>query len=333
MIAKKRTIPIRIIMNNALLRRLPNNNQVMAEVKSDLARRIAGYKGEQTVDFHLGKLPERDFHIFHGLRLTNGKYFFQIDTLILTTSYALILEIKNYAGTLFFDPVCSQLIQTNPSGEEKGYANPVEQANQQVRELKNWFNKRNINLPIEFLVIISKPSTIIKTAPNYARILQKVKHVQYLYSEIEKITQSYRASADNKDIKRISRQLNKEHHPETIDVLNLYKIPFSEIKTGVFCPSCNTQFMKRHFATWYCQKCRTANREAHYQAVIDLFLLNNDKPVTNQEICRFLRLTSRNTALKILQSLNLPQTGTNKGRRYHPPPNYQNMTDLNFQQY
>jgi biotin operon repressor len=83
--------------------------------------------------------------------------------------------------------------------------------------------------------------------------------------------------------------------------------------------------MKRLYATWYCKKCKTTSRDAHYQAVIDLFLLNSDKPVSNHEIRQFLELTSRTTSLKILQSLNLPQTGTGKGRRYLPPPNYKDI--------
>ncbi|MBN8201631.1 MULTISPECIES: nuclease-related domain-containing protein [Bacillaceae] len=331
MIVKKRNVPIRILKNHALLRRLPNNNKAYVEITNDLARRIAGYRGEQAVDFHLSKLSEKDFYIFHGLRLTNGKYFFQIDTLILTSRYALILEIKNYAGTLFFDPVCNQLIQTNSSGEEKGYANPVEQANQQLRELKKWLNHKDSKLPIEFLVVISKPTTIIKTNPNSVHLLQKVKHVQYLTSEIEKLSQTYNEHIDLKELKRISRQLMKENHPETFDALNFYKIPFSDIKAGVICPSCHTTFMKRLFAAWHCQKCNSISREAHSHALVDLFLLNNNQPVSNQEIRHFLGITSRTVTLKLIQSLNLPHTGTNKGRRYHPPLNCQNFTDLKHQ--
>lgn len=152
-------------------------------------------------------------------------------------------------------------------------------------------------------------------------------------SEIEKFSQSYKELIDTKEIKRISRLLIKEHQSETFDVLNFYKIPFAEVKTGVICPSCNSLSMIRHYATWYCHKCKTINRDAHYQAVIDLFLLNNDKPVSNYEIRQFLGLTSRTTSLKILQSLSLPHSGTGKGRRYLPPPNYQDIADLDIQLY
>jgi Nuclease-related domain len=128
LIVKERTIPIRIQKIEALLRRITENHWKRAEMETDLAKRWAGFSGEQALDFPLSKLPEKDFMIFHGLRLSNGKYFFQIDTLILTTYFALILEAENYSGTLYFDPILNQLIQTTPNGETRGYANPIEQA-------------------------------------------------------------------------------------------------------------------------------------------------------------------------------------------------------------
>ncbi|MGA5690485.1 nuclease-related domain-containing protein [Cytobacillus pseudoceanisediminis] len=88
-------------------------------------RGLAGYKGEQAIDFHLSKLPEKEFLIFHDLRLSSGKHFFQIDTLILNHASALILEVKNYGGTLYFDPDSNQLIHTTSKGEVKGYPNPI----------------------------------------------------------------------------------------------------------------------------------------------------------------------------------------------------------------
>ncbi|WP_180968208.1 nuclease-related domain-containing protein [Cytobacillus massiliigabonensis] len=115
MIVKERTIPIKIQKIEALLRRIPKSHWKRAEMEADLAKRWAGFRGEQTLDFPLSKLLEKDFMIFHGLRLSNGKHFFQIDTLLLTTYFALVLEVKNYTGTLYFDPLLNQLIQTTPN--------------------------------------------------------------------------------------------------------------------------------------------------------------------------------------------------------------------------
>ena len=108
MIVQERPIPIRIQKNEVLLRRLPKNHITRAAIESELARRWSGHRGEQAVDFPLSKLPESDYLIFHGMRLTNGQFYFQIDTLILTAYFALVLEVKNYVGTLYFDPVLNQ---------------------------------------------------------------------------------------------------------------------------------------------------------------------------------------------------------------------------------
>src|SRR5690606_30355760 len=205
-----------------------------------------------------------------------------IYTLLLTGHLALILEVKNFGGTLYFDPVLNQLIQTNQNGEVKGYPNPIEQAKHQQRALKKWLDKHKLSIPIEFLVVISKPSTIIKTAPGYEHNLQKVLHVQYLLSKIEKIHTSYKIQVTStRELKRISRLLLKEHIPETFDILKFYKIPLKEIKTGVICPACSMLPMKRHQGTWFCQRCRMRDKNQHTKAVRDFFLLNNDLPITN----------------------------------------------------
>ena len=330
MIAKERTIPIRIQKNDALLRRLPQQHIKRAEIEEDQVKRMAGYRGEQSLDYYLSKLPEKDWIIFHGIRLFDGKYFFQIDTLILSPYFSLILEVKNFFGTLFFDPLLAQLIQTTQNGEEKGYANPIEQANQQSVSLKKWLAKQNIHIPIDFLVVISKPSTIIKTPPNNTHFLQKITHTQFLVSKIEKLKIAHkREFFSPKESKKLTRLLLKAHVPETFDCLKFYKISPSELITGVICPNCFTYPMKRHYGTWYCRNCKNKDKHAHLQAVIDFFLLNNDLPITNQQFRQLLHLTSTDVARKMLISLNLPCTGKNKGRIYHPPADYHNVSKLN----
>lgn len=320
MIVKERTIPIRIQKNEALLRRIPENHWKKAEIASDLAKRWAGFRGEQALDFPLSKLPEKDYMIFHGIRLSNGKHFFQIDTLILTSFFALILEVKNYSGRLYFDPLLDQLIQTNSNGEIKGYANPIEQARQQRTELRKWLNKRNISIPIDFLIIISKPSTIIQTAPGNMKMMQKVLHVQFLLKEIEKIRLSYKNEIlTPKELKKICRILLKEYKEEIFDVLPFYNISKSEITTGALCEKCqSTSPMERHYGTWFCPKCKSKDKNAHILAVNDYFLLNNNSPISNSQFRDFLHLSSASIAKKLLISMDLPFKGQLKGRVYFP---------------
>lgn len=53
MIAKYREIPRRILVNEALLERLPPIHSLLQVVKSDLAKRKAGYRGELQLDYLL----------------------------------------------------------------------------------------------------------------------------------------------------------------------------------------------------------------------------------------------------------------------------------------
>ncbi|MFD2693304.1 nuclease-related domain-containing protein [Sporolactobacillus shoreicorticis] len=46
------------------------------------------------MDYALSHLPDKDFHIFHNLRLYDHVDYFQIDFLVLCDRYALILEVK-----------------------------------------------------------------------------------------------------------------------------------------------------------------------------------------------------------------------------------------------
>lgn len=197
-------------------------------------------------------------------------------------------------------------------------------------ELKKWFEKRNISIPIEFLIIISKPSTIIQTAPGYMKILQKVHHVQFLLREMEKISLSYRKEIITfKELKKLSRILLKEHTPETFDILNFYKIPISEVLTGALCSNCSSPLaMNRQHGTWFCANCQAKDKTAHIKAINDYFLLSNDSPITNEQFRHFLHLSSTDTAKKLLAGMKLNHIGATKGRVYLPALDYQCITEI-----
>lgn len=131
-------------------------------------KRRSGYLGECSLDYYLSFLKDQDYRILHGLRLLNEKQkYFQIDTLILTTTVLLPIEIKNYSGTITFDHQFQQLIQTK-GGVEKAYEDPLLQIDRHQTQLKNWLTTNKFpGFPIVPLVVISNPSTIIKLIGNF----------------------------------------------------------------------------------------------------------------------------------------------------------------------
>ncbi|MBT2680757.1 NERD domain-containing protein [Bacillus sp. ISL-35] len=124
MIAKYRTIPMEILIYEAIIRRLPDHHPRKPEFLSKLNRWKAGYKGEKEVDYYLSLFPDDDLTIFQYLRLPHHNGHFQIDTLIISAWFIAVIESKNFAGTIELDPELDQLLQ-NSDGAEKAYSNPI----------------------------------------------------------------------------------------------------------------------------------------------------------------------------------------------------------------
>ncbi len=139
MIMKERGIPLAIQTLEALARRLPLYHPSYEIIKSNKA----GLRGEQSLDYYLQELDQESFGIFHDIRLTTSNYPFQMDTLILTNHFALIIEVKNISGTLHFDQKFNQLIRVSQDGREKGFPDPFSQVSQQQKRLQDWLNKES----------------------------------------------------------------------------------------------------------------------------------------------------------------------------------------------
>ena len=304
MIEKERTYPIRLLMYEALMERIQKNHPKIPLIEQDYKTWRAGYKGELQTDYRLSFLPEKGYLIFRDLRLADGDWHFQIDTLILTLRYILLIETKNYSGTLFFDKDSEQIIQTKDN-HEKSYDNPLNQVKMQAWHLKRWLKQYKFKVPpIYHLVVISNSSTIIKTI-LLSRVLQ-----------IDEFNSS--AIFTEKESKKLSRLLIKKHTPHHPDILKPYSLSQADLQSGVQCPSCLSYGMHRDKWIWRCPLCGHRTKTAHHKTLKEFFLLIN--PTINNQIFReFCTGISSKTAGDILSSMNLPHTGTNKGRIYHMP--------------
>ncbi|CAH0345348.1 nuclease-related domain-containing protein [Bacillus sp. CECT 9360] len=321
MIAKERKVPIRIQLNETLLRRLPKNHPKRSEIESDLTRRQAGYKGEQTVDHYLKSLSEKDYLVFQDLRLPNGHYHFQIDTLILSSKFALLIEVKNISGTLFFDRSFNQLIRT-ANDKEEGFPDPLSQVDNQQFQFNILLETLEISdLPLGSLIVISKPATILKTRHENSNIFQRISHVGNLTSKIREFTNKYtKEMITSKELGYLHDHLLRNHTDPAYNILKIYGISKQDILSGLQCPECSTFQMARRHGVWECLKCRTHTKEAHLLAISDYFALI-DSTITNLQFREFLHLSSPDTGTYLLKSTNLPFLGTTKGRIYHRPLN------------
>ncbi|PLR75325.1 NERD nuclease [Bacillus sp. V3-13] len=329
MIVKRRTVPLKIQVGEALLRRLPKGAFSREELQGDLERRRAGYWGEQSIDHYLSFLDEKKYLIFHDLNLPRGEYTFQIDTLLLTANLAIILEVKNIAGTLFFDQLFHQLIRTNANGKEEGFPDPITQASLQKYKLKGFFEDLQMpEIPIEYAVVICNQHSIIKTNPGHEKIFKRVFKVPYLLNFIQDMEKMYaKVVLSPKELRKISRKLIKQNTPPRKFFLDRYLTSKDELVTGVYCPFCFYMPMQRIKRNWHCPNCSMKARDAHMLTLRDYFLLIDSK-INNQQFREFAHLSSRDIASRLLASTNFPATGTTKGRFYFPPEDFFNVRDF-----
>lgn len=315
MIAKKREIPLRIKENDAALRRLPDQHPKRTDVVQDSFYAWAGHKGEVALDYYTSLLHEEHFHIFQGLRLKSGNTHFQIDSLLLSSSFALIIEAKNIAGTLTFHSHFNQMDRTLHDKVDT-FDDPLLQVKRHRLLLQKWLKHNYFpQIPIEYLVFSSNSSTALRNPFNEPEIFDRVCPPGKIIFKIEEFLSKYtKEILTIKEQKKLSKLLIKSDEPLGSH-LHQFKIPPDDYLTGVQCPSCSRYAMERYSGSWHCAFCGAKSKDAHLQALDDYFLLIN-QTINNRQFRNFAHLNSVKLASKLLSNSNLIAFGTTKNRIY-----------------
>ena len=310
-IIKSRLEPFILQGLRAALARINPNNEKLPILKKAYASRSAGYLGEKRVDQVFQNYSFAFKHkIFNGISLTSSTNF-QIDSLFITQSYAVIFETKNLAGSIKVKNNPPQLVQTLDNGETRGFASPVCQVQSNIELLQDWFHSRNISLPIYGVVVLAFPKKEVEVIQT---------EIQFLYpsgipSYIRKLPTAPQL-LDEKSFSSLIKDLlsgDTEYIPRPIS--SIYSIPKSDLTTGVACPSCSFFGMIKYRAGWRCPVCPEKSSDAHVQAIHDWFLLFGGK-MTNKDCREFLKVDQRQTSTRILQSMKLHTEGGKRNRTY-----------------
>lgn len=320
MIVKERKKWPKIIGLEALIRRTAPNHSKRKIIEGDLSMAQAGYWGEQSLDYYFKFLPEEKYRLFHNLRLAGvANSFFEMDSLLLSKSFFPLIEVKNFAGTLYLDEDFDQLIR-NLNGKEEHLPNPIAQVELQQRQLRIWLNKNKFpDIPIYPLVVFTNPTAIIKTSPNYVKAKKMVIRKENLLTRLEQVQSYYdKEILTEKQLKSLSRLLLKRHLPPNLKLLETYEIKESELLTGVHCPKCFQIPMKRNSGTWICKHCSYASKSAHIDSLKDYALLISPT-ITNQQLRAFLNISSISVASKLLSAMKLKRSGTRRQPIYELP--------------
>lgn len=322
MICKELTIPLILEKIEALSGRIVQHHLKVPLIEKDLRKRRAGYNGESTIYYHLTFLKDKRYKIFYNVRLPIFSNHFQMDFLILTPFYILIIEVKNISGIVTIDPFIKQLTRTH-KGVTEGFVDPVSQVLRYKLLLQKWFSTRRVkHPPIKHLVVFSNPSTTLNytVSPAPDDPYKQIIHAQNIIDKIKELNEKHPTSTvTDKELLKMKRLIIKKHEEPEIDILKAYSLTKRDILTGIRCENCQHLPMIRVNASWSCPKCRCSSKTAHIMAINEYFLLLNNH-LTKSELRKFLHLQSRNTAYKILKSLQLNTKGGTKSVTYSIPP-------------
>lgn len=320
MILKERQYPLKAKKLEVLRRRLKDGHQQASIIEQEYAKILAGYRGEQSLNYFLSFLPQEQYYILHDLRLPSlqNEYFFQMDILLLSKQFFLIIEVKNIAGSVTYDPSNQQLIQ-HYHDKEIVYRDPFLQVQRQKQQLYKYIEKASITNPppISTLVILSNPQTLIKENASSQNL--KLIRPDRLTNKISEYEKMYKYECvTQKDIKKLSRQLLKGHTTEEYNVMQKFELTDADLTPGIHCPKCSYLPMSRKRYSWLCLRCKYENNDVYLPSLQDYYYLFGHT-INNSQLRSFFHLRSRHSVRKIFNRLNLPSTGNTKAANYTLP--------------
>jgi len=290
--------------------RLTNTHPTVSILSSKQSIIEAGIGGEQQVAEVLQRytFPFKN-NTFHDLSLSSDTYF-QIDHLLKTPHYGVVLETKNLAGSLEFRDNPPQLIQKREDGQIKYYESPVVQLERNMELMSAWLSQRNIDLPLYGAIVLAYPKQHVEIPPADTKIL-----FPNLIPPFIKGLPQQGKGLNTSTFNWLSSELLRSHQtyiPKP--VCESYQIPIGDIQPGVRCESCGKLGMIKVPRTWHCQFCKVNNQLAHRGALVEWFLVVK-RTITNRE-CRWFLGVDIHTAKRILLSMDLIPCGTYRDRSY-----------------
>jgi Nuclease-related domain. len=309
---KKIQIPYHVQQYEVFSRRLAPP-LIRADFESRYKRGMAGYRGEQSMEYPLSYLPEKEFLIFHNLRLFDGHHHFQIDFLILCSRFCTILEVKNIAGTLTFDTDFLQLVREQNQITDI-FDDPISQVENLTNHLEEWLPVSS--LPLMNRVVIAS-SAHIQATDTKNRLLRRIIRRANIKKEMAVLNKKYvQDHLDSGQLQRITARLLANHQPRIVDLFAISSVSRNDILKGVHCPDCGARPMIRRNRSWHCDDCGHKSAKAHLAALLDYYLIFG-REITNRQCREFLLIDSATSAKKLLQSVSSHYMGEKRKRVYY----------------
>ncbi|MDQ0160502.1 nuclease-related domain-containing protein [Alkalibacillus salilacus] len=303
--------PPELLQLEALTRRYRQRDEFYEKIENNYHREKAGYLGEKALQYYFNLLKHDSSFTLFDLRAKANTHYFQIDALLITRQFILIVESKHTKGVITQNNA-KQMIQ-HVNGESKALQHPLHQAEIQRRQLENFLITHELNhLPIFICSTFTHPEVILDMQDQPDNLFTHHYLLQHIYDLIE----SHSTPIISEQLARkIGLKLRHHHTPRNRHLADYYKLSERDFIRGVFCSECGAAGMKRIYANWECFKCHKQQNQAHIAALQDLIYLKQEIYFSNQQVRDWLNLESEHTCRRLLNLF--PKIGSYKGTKYN----------------
>lgn len=305
-----------IALRELTVRTSPTNLHEKNFFRKQYAATVAGHEGEKKVDRLLEMMPFPNLHTIIPNFQTQSKFgtYYQMDTLIVTNRYVLLLEIKNIRGYIEFQDNPAQIIRTYEGVKEKLNC-PIHQLDRNKKALEHLILPINQVLPIYSAIVFCHSTAQISSYPKTTKILYK-NQVDFFLEKLNTLPEKCTKQEFQKLI-RVIKSANNNF--KKIPLSLRYSIDVSKLMTGIYCKECEGHMTPLSSSfSFQCSLCKQKDSNALTDSIIGLFgIVNGD--LSRQEMRHYLNLQSRERISTALARLDCVKNGFAKAIRYSLP--------------
>ncbi|RSK28629.1 NERD domain-containing protein [Bacillus sp. HMF5848] len=283
-----------------------------AEVDS-IGRIQAGDWGENEFEYYARLIDSDEIRIFHHIRIAYRGFAFQIDCLILTPHFAIIIEIKNLKGVLTISN--EQLIQ-NVDGRQSRVPNPIAQVKTQSFHFMRWLEEHGIeSYPIINLVVSTNRRAIFEFVEPCEEARQMYVHADNFPLKFRMLEIQNPANLTQSNLNELSKTILASHKPKYNNTLEKYGLTEDDFVFELKCQACGFHLMTYKKGAWHCDRCGETCKDCHVQLIRD-YLLILGRGISLKECRQLFGIQSRNILRNLLRKMNLKLVGNRKSARY-----------------
>lgn len=171
------------------------------DVKEKFVRNaIYGLIGEERVAYQL-RISNKDILCFHNIRLKDNKEKIQIDFIVLSKNYVLLIEVKNLFGNIVVhkDNSVDRVIYKKTGREVTGMDNPLIQIENHVQFMDKFLKKHSYTKIVKGILVMANDKTCIINNSNMHNIIK----YDMLNEYINRIVKDSKLCNDDYDLARL----------------------------------------------------------------------------------------------------------------------------------